>query len=330
MDACHSASGAATLARPEMASAHAAPAIPPGVPQVGETLDGKYLIEEAIGAGGMGVVVAARHVSRGHRVAIKFLLHAAAKDPEGAERLMREARAVSSLRTEHVTRVYDVGRLPNGAPYMVMEHLAGTHLGRLRRARARFPVTDAVDCVLQAGEAIAEAHALGIVHRDIKPANLFIIARPDRSLCVKVLDFGLSRAGGDRERLTKTGHVAGSPQYMAPEQMRGLKFADHRADIWSLGVVLYYILSGQRPYDGKSIPLIYVIIMAGPPPSLSEIQPEVPPGLAAFVQRCLEPDLELRVQTMAEMAQGLAPFASSRGRQSVDFIVHALAGWKPI
>jgi eukaryotic-like serine/threonine-protein kinase len=312
-----------------MASVNAAPDIPPGVPQVGEILDGKYRIEAAIGAGGMGVVVAARHVSTGHRFAIKFLVHEAAKDPEAAERLMREARAVASLRTDHAVRVYDVGRLASGAPYMVMEHLAGTHLGRLRRVRARFPVTDAVDCVLQAGEAIAEAHAVGIVHRDIKPANLFIIARPDRSLSVKVLDFGLSRAVSDRERLTKTGHVAGSPQYMAPEQMRGLKFADHRADIWSLGVVLYYILSGQRPYDGKSIPTIYVSIMAGPPPSLSEIRPEVPPGLAALVQRCLTPDLDRRVQTMAEMAEGLAPFASSRGRQSAEYIARALAGWQP-
>jgi serine/threonine-protein kinase len=296
---------------------------------VGEILDNKYRIEGAIGAGGMGVVVAAQHMPSGSRVAIKFLLHAAAKDPEGAERLMREARAASALRTEHATRVYDFGWLANGTPYMVMEHLSGTHLGRLRRVRTRFSVTDAVDCVLQAGEAIAEAHALGIVHRDIKPANLYIIARPDRSLCVKVLDFGLSRAVGERERLTKTGHVAGSPQYMAPEQMRGLKFADHRADIWSLGVVLYYILSGQRPFEGKSVPLIYVVIMAGPPPLLSDIQPEVPPGLAAFVQRCLEPDLDRRVQTMAEMAQGLAPYASSRGRESVERIVRALAGWRP-
>jgi serine/threonine-protein kinase len=312
-----------------MPSAQAAPVIPPGVPQVGEVLDGKYRIEGAIGAGGMGVVVAARHEGTGSRVAIKFLLHAAGKDPDGAERLMREARAASAIRSDHAMRVYDVGWLPNGTPYMVMEYLAGTHLGRLRRVRARFPVPDAVDCVLQAGEAIAEAHAMGVVHRDIKPANLFIVARPDRSLSVKVLDFGLSRAGGERERLTKTGHVAGSPQYMAPEQMRGLKFADHRADIWSLGVVLYYIISGQRPYDGKSIPLIYVTIMAGPPTPLSDLRPEVPPALAAFVQRCLEPDLDRRVQTMAEMAHGLAPFASSRGRESAQYIVRALAGWQP-
>src|ERR1700722_12659999 len=172
---------------------------PPGLPKRGEVLDGRYVIEEPIGAGGMGVVVTARSLALGQRVAIKFLLEVGG-DPDGSERLLREARALGSIRSEHVARVLDVGRLPSGAPYMVMEHLVGTDLGRLRRARGRLPVADAVDAVLQAGEAIAEAHALGIVHRDLKPANLYVIARRDRTLCVKVLDFGLSLASQGEDR----------------------------------------------------------------------------------------------------------------------------------
>jgi len=299
--------------------------MPPGVPRQGEVLDGRYEIEEPIGAGGMGVVVAARHLGIGQRVAIKFILDAAAAGPEACERLLREARALGSIRSEHVTRVLDVGRLPAGAPYMVMELLVGTDLGRLRRARGRFPVSDAVDAILQAGEAIAEAHALGIAHRDLKPGNLYVIARPDRTLCVKVLDFGISRAiesGG--ERLTSTGHVAGSPQYMAPEQMQSLKYADHRADLWSLGVILYYLLSGARPYEGKTVAMMWAAILAGPPPALSSLRPEVPPALEAVIMRCLQRDPDRRVQDLAELAQGLAPFASARGAMSVDYIVRAL------
>ena len=297
---------------------------PPGLPKKGEVLDGRYVIEEPIGSGGMGLVVTARHLALGQRVAIKFLLDAST-DPDANERLLREARALGSIKSEHVARVLDVGRLANGAPYMVMEYLVGTDLGRLRRARGRLPVADAVDAVLQAGEAIAEAHALGIVHRDLKPANLYVVARRDRTLCVKVLDFGLSKANrGDGTRLTVTSHVAGSPQYMAPEQMQSLKYVDHRADLWSLGVILYYLISGRRPYEGKTIALIWAAILAGPPPRLSSLEPKVSPGLEAAVHQCLEPDPDRRVQSLADLARGLAPFASSRGQLSVDCIVRAL------
>ena len=299
--------------------------MPPGLPRSGEVVDGRYLIEEPIGAGGMGVVVAARHLALGQKVAIKFILHAGAEDPDASERLLREARALGSIRSEHVARVLDVGRLPSGAPYMVMEHLVGTDLGRLRRARGRLPISDAVDAVLQAGEAVAEAHALGIVHRDLKPGNLFVIARPDRTLCVKVLDFGLSKAidpGG--KQLTSTGHVAGSPQYMAPEQMQSLKYVDQRADIWSLGVVLFYLISGRRPFEGKTIAMVWAAICASPPPPLSSLCPQVTPALDAVVRRCLDPDPDRRVQDLAELAYGLAPFASSRGQLSVHYIARAL------
>ena len=299
--------------------------IPFGLPQAGEVLAGRYRVESVIGAGGMGVVVAASRLDGGGGVAVKFLTHGSAREPEAGERLIREARALASIRSEHVARVYEVGLLPNGAPFMVMEHLAGTDLGRLRRVHGTFPIADAVDAILQAGEAVAEAHALGIVHRDLKPANLFVVARPDRSLCVKVLDFGLSKVPAGKV-LTMTGLVAGSPQYMAPEQMRSLKHVDERADIWSLGVILYYLLSGQRPFEGQSMPVVWANIVAGPPRSLCEIRPEVSSVLDDVVRRCLAREPEERVRDLAELAHGLAPFASTRGRTSVDWIRRALMG----
>ena len=304
-----------TLPRPAMANATA---IPPNLPQRGEVVDGKYLIEDVLGEGGSGIVVLANHLLLGQRVAIKFLLHHAA---ESGERLLREARAVSAIRSEHVTRVLDVGRLPSGAPYMVMEHLIGTDLGRLRRARLRLPISDAVDAVLQACEPIAEAHAMGIIHRDLKPANLFVVARPDRSLSIKVLDFGLSKVAHDRGGpLTAVGVVAGTPHYMAPEQMQSLRDVDHRADLWSLGVILYYLISGRRPYGGRSLPEMWLAILRGPPPPMASVGPQVPPELEAVILRCLERDPARRMPSIVELAQGLAPFASPRGRQSVEYV----------
>jgi serine/threonine-protein kinase len=298
-----------------------APALPHDLPQPGEILDGRYQIEESIGAGGFGIVVAARHVTLGQRVAIKFMFGQFARDPDAQERLLREARAARSIKSEHVARVLDLGRLPNGAPYMVMEYLAGTSLGNLLRARGRLPVSDAVDAVLQAGEPVAEAHALGIVHRDLKPSNLFVIARPDRSLAIKVLDFGLAKAGiTGGKAITETGYVAGSPQYMAPEQMRSLKHVDHRADLWSMGVILYYLVAGRRPFEGQNVALVWAEIVRGPPAPLSSIAPRVPPALEAVIRRCLVTDPAQRIQSMAELAEALAPFASARGRASAEYI----------
>jgi serine/threonine-protein kinase len=299
--------------------------IPKGLPQAGEVLDGKFEIEELIGHGSAGVVVAARHVLLNQRVAIKFLR--ASQNAEASERLVREARALGSIRSEHVARVIDVGQLPNGAPYMVMEYLRGTHLGRLLEARGRLPPSEAVDCILQAGEAVAEAHALGIVHRDLKPANLYVIARPDRSLSVKLLDFGLSKVDDDVDgRLTQTGTIAGEPEYMAPEQMMSLKNADVRSDIWSMGVVLYCLLAGKKPFEGKSLAYVYAAVNKGPPASLSQAFPDIPAGLEAVVLRCLQREPDKRIQSMHELAQALAPFASSRGQTSVTRIVRVGTG----
>src|SRR6185295_3411573 len=159
----------------------------------GQILAGKFRIERVLGQGGMGIVVAATHLQLDERVALKFLLPEALSNPEAVERFTREARAAVKIKSEHVARVSDVGMLETGAPYMVMEYLEGEDLGHWVSQRGALPTTQAVEFVLQAAEAIAEAHALGIVHRDIKPANLFCVRRADGLLSVKVLDFGISK-----------------------------------------------------------------------------------------------------------------------------------------
>ena len=202
---------------------------------VGDVLLGKYRVERVLGQGGMGVVVAARHLELGELFAIKFLLPAALVHPQAVERFVREARASARLKGEHVAKVQDVGRTPDGLPYMILEYLAGKDLKDTVQERGPLPVQEAATYVLQACEAVAEAHGLNIVHRDIKPANLFLTRRPNGSPCVKVLDFGISKQL-DPERpeqhgLTKTGMLLGSPYYMSPEQMMRTKEADPRSDI---------------------------------------------------------------------------------------------------
>src|SRR6202142_723116 len=189
----------------------------------GEILDGKYRVERVLGVGGMGVVVAATHVQLQTRVALKFLLPEVLGHPQVVQRFSREARAAVQIQSEHVARVTDVGTLPTGSPYMVMEYLEGEDLSETVAKGGAIPVARAVSYVLQACEAIAEAHALGIVHRDLKPANLFVIRSKDGAYSVKVLDFGISkstapgRAGSD---MTRTSAMMGSPLYMSPEQLR--------------------------------------------------------------------------------------------------------------
>src|SRR4051812_480796 len=210
----------------------------------GQILGGKYRVDRVLGAGGMGMVVAATHLQLDERIAIKFLLPEALRNPEAVARFGREAKAAVKIRGEHVARVIDVGSFENGAPYMVMEHLDGRDLSSFIHERGAMPMSDAVDAVLQACEALAEAHALGIVHRDLKPANLFLTRRPDGTPSIKVLDFGISKltAPGADHSMTKTSAVMGSPLYMSPEQMTASRGVDARTDIWALGVVLYELL----------------------------------------------------------------------------------------
>ncbi|HVY49507.1 MAG TPA: serine/threonine-protein kinase, partial [Minicystis sp.] len=197
---------------------------PEGVPAVGEVLAGKYRVERVLGVGGMGAVVAAMHLQLGERVALKFLLPSMATD-ETIERFAREARAAARIKSEHIARVTDVGTLETGAPYMVMEFLEGSDLSAVLKEQGPPPVRDAVEYVIQAADAVAEAHAIGIVHRDLKPANLFLARRPGAPARVKVLDFGISKVVAPDEQqgpleqrtVTRTRAWLGSPLYMAPE-----------------------------------------------------------------------------------------------------------------
>ncbi|HEY3500068.1 MAG TPA: serine/threonine-protein kinase, partial [Polyangiaceae bacterium] len=214
----------------------------------GQVLAGKYAVERVLGRGGMGVVVAAQHLQLFHHVAIKLMLPEVAANSEAVLRFVREARAVTRIKSEHVVRVSDVGTLDSGEPFMVMEYLEGADLGALLLQRGPLPIAEAAEYVLQACDAIAEAHALGIIHRDLKPPNLYLSRRADGSPVVKVLDFGISKAqtaAGDA--MTRTSALMGSPLYMSPEQMTSSRDVDPRSDIWSLGIILYKLVSGRLP-----------------------------------------------------------------------------------
>ncbi|EYF01434.1 serine/threonine-protein kinase [Chondromyces apiculatus] len=283
----------------------------------GQVLAGKYRVEQILGQGGMGVVVAAVHQQLQQRVAIKFLLPGASHD--ATARFLREARAAVRLKSEHVARVSDVGELEGGTPYMVMEYLDGTDLSHLVRQRGALPIEEAVTYVLHACEAIAEAHAIGIIHRDIKPANLFLTTGADGSQTVKVLDFGISTAGAPGAdtapgaepamSLTQTEMMLGSPLYMSPEQMRSAKTVDHRADIWSMGALLYQLVTGTVPFNTTSLAELILMINTQDPPPPRAYRPDLPEGLEAAILGCLRRNVQERFTNMGELALALAPFA---------------------
>lgn len=278
----------------------------------GDVLAGKFEVERLLGEGGMGVVVSARHLELDQRVAVKFLLPEIAKRPDAAERFRREARAAVKIRSEHVARVLDVGG-SDGVPYMVMEYLEGHDLADELAERGPLPVAEAVGFVLQACEAVAEAHAAGIVHRDLKPANLFLAHRADGSRLVKVLDFGISKsvsgASAADLSLTATSALIGSPLYMSPEQMHSAKNVDGRTDIWALGAILFQTLTNRPPYVATSIPELCNALLNEAPPPLSDFRDDIPPELAAALSKALAKDKALRWQTVGELASALSAFA---------------------
>lgn len=298
--------------------------------QPGDLLAGRYRVHRVIGSGGMGVVVEAYHVDLAHRVAIKLLKSSAAKRPSTLERFLQEARASVRLQGQHVARVTDVGRLEDGRPYIVMEYLHGRDLAQWLQEHGPMPVQHAVDLVLQACEAIAEAHSLGIVHRDLKPANLFLTTAPDGTLLVKVLDFGISKLmdpaalGFQDAKLTATSDVMGSPLYMSPEQVMSSKSVDGRSDIWSLGVILFEAMTGVAPFGADTVPELFVRIATADPRRLHEVRPDVPMALSDVVAQCLAKDRAGRFPSVAKLAQALAPFGSPAAARSVESIVRML------
>ena len=291
----------------------------------GEILDGKYRVDRVIGVGGMGVVVAATHVQLQTRVALKFLLPDVLSSPQIVERFVREARAAVRIQSEHVARVSDVGTLSNGAPYMVMEYLEGQDLADVLGKSGPMQVTQAVGYLLQACEAIAEAHALGIVHRDLKPANLFLAQRVRREPTIKVLDFGISKtADTESLGLTKTSAIMGSPYYMSPEQMKSARDADARSDIWALGIIFYELLTGAPPFQGETITEIVVLVTQGNVPSIRDLRPDVPAAIGDIIGRCLKRDPRQRYSDIVEFARALVPFGPPRSDVALENISRIL------
>jgi len=282
----------------------------------GDVLAGKYRVERVLGVGGMGVVVEAKHLKLDERVALKFLRERVMDEPDIVVRFLREARAVAKLKSDHVVRVRDVGNLDNGAPYIVMELLEGETLKERVKREGAMPPKQAVDFLLQACDAIAEAHSHGIIHRDIKPTNLFVSSRPDGRSIVKVFDFGISKvqtadADADAELgMTATTSMLGSPLYMSPEQMVSARNVDVRSDIWSLGVTLYLFVAGVLPFKAETMPQVCALVLGEKPKRLDAVKPGVPKALADVVARCLEKDPDLRYCNVAELASALEPLGS--------------------
>jgi len=297
---------------------------------LGELVANKYEVERVLGRGGAGIVVAARNIDLDERVALKFLRPDVAEFPEVVARFAREARAAVSIKNEHVCRVLDVGTLPSGAPFMVMEYLEGRDLYRVMRERGALPVAEAAEYVLQVCEALSFAHARGMVHRDIKPENIFLIEPKEGIPYVKVLDFGISKGaltnGVSNDSLVKTGALLGTPAYMSPEQIRATTGVDPRADIWAIGIVLYELLTARPAFTADSVPQMAAAILEQQPISVRQVRGEIPLELTAIVERCLSKKREDRPQNVAELATLLLPFAPKRARISVERATSVLQG----
>ena len=276
----------------------------------GTIVGGKYRIDGFLGTGGMGVVFSATHLELDAPVAIKIVRDDFAENEAVVSRLLFEARAVARMQSGHVVRVLDVARLPNGAPYVVMEKLRGGDMAALLEQRRSVPVDEAVGYLLQACEGLMEAHSLGIVHRDLKPENLFLAATPE-GVVLKILDFGISKdisssiREGRRTTLTKGGAAIGSPSYMAPEQIQAAPNLDARADIWSLGTILFELLTGRCPFEAESVAMMYQKVLTEDPPSLLDLLPAAPSELNTIVRLCLQKNPDDRFQSVQELVCAL-------------------------
>jgi eukaryotic-like serine/threonine-protein kinase len=312
------------LAAGHVSAAHAALALP----KPGDVVAGKYRIEKVVGEGGMGIVYAAHHLVLDQRVALKLLLLDALQGDETVERFVREAQAAARLRSEHVVRVTDAGALDSGLPFLVMEFLQGCDLAELLALDGSLPSSDTADYMLQALAALALAHAAGIIHRDLKPANFFLAIRDDGSNILKILDFGISKQQSTKAQWKElTGKaVLGTPAYMSPEQLRSSKNVDARADIWSLGVVMYELLTGRMPFDGEGPGEVFAAILEKTPVPLRQHRSELSQVWEDVVMRCLLRDPGARFQDVGALAHALAPLASARWKHLPGAVVQAVAG----
>ena len=299
------------------------------LPAPGDVIGGKYRVERAVREGGMGAVFAAQHEVLGQRVAVKVLLADAAKDEASVARFLFEAHAAANLNSEHVASVIDAGTLANGLPFFVMEYLEGADLGELLRLGGPLAVSELADYMLQALAGLAHAHAAEIIHRDLKPSNVFLAVRPDGTNVIKILDFGISKstnADASKGYKSLTGQqLLGSPAYMSPEQIRNARGIDSRADIWSVGVVMYELLTGEIPFDGDGVGEILAAILDANPVPVSVRNPAVPKSFSDIVGRCLKKNRDDRFRNAAELAEAIAPFGTGAHDALVDRTAQTLA-----
>src|ERR1041385_941349 len=287
----------------------------------GDIIDDRYLVGPVIGEGGMGIVCAATHLGLAAPVALKLIRPDLKDDPEFVQRFMNEAKAAAALKGEHIATVHDVGRLRSGEPYLIMEQLDGIELDVFVEQHAPLDETDAVELILQVCDGLEEAHAVGLIHRDIKPANLFLTPRADGHSALKILDFGISKSllGRSGRGLTNPDRSLGSPWYMSPEQMTNASRMDQRTDIWSVGVLLFELLTGSHPFDGSSVPEVCAKVLTAPASSLGAIRPNVDARVEAVVSRCLEKNPDNRYHSVSALAEDLRAIVSLRKRLPLAF-----------
>ncbi len=278
-------------------------------PYLGTTLQGQFHLVEAIGSGAMGTVYRAWQSGMERAVAVKMLRADLLADDELRCRFVREGRAAARLNHPNIVSVHVVGETDAGVPYLVMEHLGGDTLDQLLDAEPRLPPERAVSIARQIACALSEAHAAGIVHRDLKPGNVVLLERRGAGELVKIFDFGIAKIAdaalldGEVGRLTRDGAIFGTPHYIAPEQAQGGAL-DGRADLYSLGILLYRMLSGRLPFDGNAVAVLLAHI-GRPPPDLAEVAPDVDAALAALVMRCLAKDPARRFASAEAFIDGL-------------------------
>jgi len=303
------------------------------VPQIepGSILLDRYRAETVLGIGGMGIVVSATHLQLGTHVAIKFLLPKFATSTEAAQRFVREAKAASRIPSEHIARVLDTGTSPKLGPFIVMEYIEGGDLSRHLKNGHVFQVPEVIDYMVQACEALAHAHAAGIVHRDVKPANLFLGTRADGLPIVKVLDFGISKVAEDSGdmNMTKTTAILGSGYYMSPEQMRSSKNVDHRTDIYGLGITFYELLTRTVPFMAETFADLAIKVAVDPPDPIARHRNDVPPGLADAIAKAYAKKPDERYQNVGEMVLALAPWAAVETLPMIESI-QRLTGAPPV
>jgi serine/threonine protein kinase len=280
---------------------------------LGATVGGKYRVERLLGRGGMGAVFAAENTLIGKRVALKFLSAEAARDRDAARRFQREAQAASLVESEHIVQVFDAGSTPEGLPFLVMEHLTGEDLRARLTREGQLAVADAVAIVLQVLRGLVRAHAAGIVHRDLKPDNVFLCARDDGSILVKLVDFGVSKLDKSTlsERLTRRGTVLGSAYYMSPEQAQASDGVDQRSDLYGVGAMLFEMLAGRPPHSGPTLESVLVAICTQRAPSLASFRPDAPLALVDAIARALEREPAARFANATEFIAALAPVRAS-------------------